>query len=877
MKNKKKYVMLTLAAVISFILITVGVTYSFFAYIKEGTTDNTIKAGSISFIYEEVNKMGNGIKIEDALPTSDTEGKASTNYFDFKVTSSTASTIAIPYEITARKDKNSDNLDEYVKIYLTKVDGNEEEEKVLSMFNNLEDTEQVLKQGTEKTLYKSEIPVGVTNYTDNYRLRMWLNDNKEDGSVLDYSGTMVCRDNTYTTKEECESNGSDWISSQEYLNQNKTFKITINVYANGKSLTSNELQNTNITNITVNGNSLTEVTDEVYNYELIVDKDTDKANFEVETEVEGATVKIEKTDSTFENVLAMNGIQKLSTKKTLPLKTGDNYFKVTVTSLDKKEESITKIKISVKDAIKIFGKTYEISGEGVSLDKKSSEANENGLYVSHDTNSGEPTYFFRGNVDNNNVKFAGYDWKIVRVNEDGSIRLMMNTGINNDAVYAFSGSQGSNTTTMYYSNTGVSGAWYRLHTWYDTYIGDSTMLGSIVEQEADFCEAFDFSGTFKCENDSYNHSIIKTNIGLITANEARMAGIGPTKTTSTTYSNTQYYLYTGRNYWTMTPAGPYNSEALEHLLVCSGGCLYNRFTRYTGEKPIMRPVINIKADTSVLGEGTMDDPLIPIAIPINDIVMKGIDNPLPNKISINNEEYDITYKLNDIQITNLDKLDEGEYSLECNITKDGVEVITVDRKVIVYHVPPTTTELLKYPIILKNADDTMLNSIIGNNELTNIILNDNKYIEILDNKNPIISTDTSKVFASSEYTGCANNGCVAIKAFDTSASSYWSVGAGKSYKNQYLGYDFGEPVWVYKMLINMSNGKQNTDYVLEASNDNVNYTILKDGLHQGGGEISVIPNNYNQKYRYYRIRLLSEIAQSGNGNTVVSNLKFYAK
>ena len=34
------------------------------------------------------------------------------------------------------------------------------------------------------------------------------------------------------------------------------------------------------------------------------------------------------------------------------------------------------------------------------------------------------SYYYRGNVDNNYVKFAGYYWRIVRVNGDGSIRLI---------------------------------------------------------------------------------------------------------------------------------------------------------------------------------------------------------------------------------------------------------------------------------------------------------------------------------------------------------------------------------------------------------------------------------------------------------------------
>lgn len=52
---------------------------------------------------------------------------------------------------------------------------------------------------------------------------------------------------------------------------------------------------------------------------------------------------------------------------------------------------------------------------------------------------------------------------------------------------------------------------------------------------------------------------------------------------------------------------------------------------------------------------------------------------------------------------------------------------------------------------------------------------------------------------------------------------------------------------------------------------------LKDELHQGGGTKTILPNNYNQKYRYYRVRMLSSISQSVAGNTGISYLRFYAK
>ena len=34
------------------------------------------------------------------------------------------------------------------------------------------------------------------------------------------------------------------------------------------------------------------------------------------------------------------------------------------------------------------------------------------------------TYYFRGNVENNYVKFANYYWRIIRINGDGTIRIV---------------------------------------------------------------------------------------------------------------------------------------------------------------------------------------------------------------------------------------------------------------------------------------------------------------------------------------------------------------------------------------------------------------------------------------------------------------------
>ena len=59
----------------------------------------------------------------------------------------------------------------------------------------------------------------------------------------------------------------------------------------------------------------------------------------------------------------------------------------------------------------------------------SSIRSEVGLYKTED-NYGD-VYYYRGDVQNNNVYFGGYYWKIIRTNGDGSVRLIYNGEIKN--------------------------------------------------------------------------------------------------------------------------------------------------------------------------------------------------------------------------------------------------------------------------------------------------------------------------------------------------------------------------------------------------------------------------------------------------------------
>ena len=70
MKNKNK-VILSILGILMLVVVTVGVTYAVFTYTKLGTTENTVTAGTLKFLYTENTGVGRGINISEAFPVSD--------------------------------------------------------------------------------------------------------------------------------------------------------------------------------------------------------------------------------------------------------------------------------------------------------------------------------------------------------------------------------------------------------------------------------------------------------------------------------------------------------------------------------------------------------------------------------------------------------------------------------------------------------------------------------------------------------------------------------------------------------------------------------------------------------------------------------------
>lgn len=241
MRKSKKKVLFALLGCIGIVAATIGVTYAFYSYSKEGTTESSITLGAITFYYQEVSGIGNGIALTDALPMSDTEGKAQTGegkVFDFRITSKTMSKVAIPYEITARID--GDDIGSIVKVYLTRVRSGVEELLLLDKYSELTQSTNELANGyTEKTLFTAIVPPN-TNYDESYRLRIWID------SETNFSGVPTTK--YYCDRTEVDEATYNNCSGEkttdtvlEYPYNNKSFSLKVNAYANGRTLAGDTL------------------------------------------------------------------------------------------------------------------------------------------------------------------------------------------------------------------------------------------------------------------------------------------------------------------------------------------------------------------------------------------------------------------------------------------------------------------------------------------------------------------------------------------------------------------------------------------------------------------------------------------------------------
>ena len=256
--------------------------------------------------------------------------------------------------------------------------------------------------------------------------------------------------------------------------------------------------------------------------------------------------------------------------------------------------------------------------------------------------TGGTSYYYTGNP-NNWVQFGGFWWRIIRINGDGTIRMIYQgtsantTGSGTQIGESFFNSSYNNNMYVGYMYTsgqrqgtgsssaikGVLDQWYSVTsglTAYSDYIdgnagfcGDRRVssgngIGTSVTNYQPYTRISNSSPSLSCEDaDIYTTTDSSTGnksltypIGLISADEAMFAGIPIWNNSSP--SN---YLCTEEYYWTMSPSFFEGISAYVFNIDSSGSLVDNYYVNRTHR---VRPVINLRADVSLTGSGTTSDP-----------------------------------------------------------------------------------------------------------------------------------------------------------------------------------------------------------------------------------------------------------------------------
>ena len=262
-------------------------------------------------------------------------------------------------------------------------------------------------------------------------------------------------------------------------------------------------------------------------------------------------------------------------------------------------------------------KENDVSSEPI-LKEKLLGTNDSNVVTSGDglyskTTSTGTTYYFKGAVENNYVKFADKVWRIVRINENGTMRLITQDNVISSQKF---NSAYNTYDKMYYTNSEIKTA---VENWYKTNITDKGFDGKVVSGNY-FCEQAkvvyntdytaggatvatkdNYTPSFDCTTDGNGKGVVSGKVGLITIDEVLFAGgvIG---------SSSNFYLKNGSAYCMMSPAGfyTYNDYARAWGVVSAGRIGDFHVASNYG----VRPVINLSADTLVTGSGTSSDPYV---------------------------------------------------------------------------------------------------------------------------------------------------------------------------------------------------------------------------------------------------------------------------
>lgn len=256
---------------------------------------------------------------------------------------------------------------------------------------------------------------------------------------------------------------------------------------------------------------------------------------------------------------------------------------------------------------------------------------DSGLFKSEDGLEGGIIYFYRGDVSNNYVRYAGHYWRILQLDDYMNVRVILDESIgnsgwtNNDVMTSFDQAL----KTVDYDNSLVKPI---LESWYQNNITSNANYASLV-RESKFCVDFSyesmtssgshnqtyyFGSYIRVGVDTSNYAPIFTcpteylrayQVGMLSADEVSFAG-GYFNTI-----NSNFYLKTNNvneDVWTISPSyyDPTLRTAGMFLLEKTG-----RLSDWTSTETLttprgIRPVITLDGSLIIEGDGTYNSPYI---------------------------------------------------------------------------------------------------------------------------------------------------------------------------------------------------------------------------------------------------------------------------
>ena len=234
--------------------------------------------------------------------------------------------------------------------------------------------------------------------------------------------------------------------------------------------------------------------------------------------------------------------------------------------------------------------------------------------ISMEDNKGT-SYYFRGNVDNNYVMIGDLTFRIVRINGDGTIRIVLNNVLDEARPYntnSLANLASVSTLALLSSSSLIS----YLNSWYDENFREYSSFLTV----GDYCTDTTFNNNIsgityssvyerifedKAPNLFCSGNIYSGKVGLLSVDEVVLAGAAEN------IPNTSYYLYNKDipgNYVTSSSYFINVSNNVAMINVMSNGALGDGVL--VTNSSYIRPVIQVSVSAKVKGNGTIDDPYV---------------------------------------------------------------------------------------------------------------------------------------------------------------------------------------------------------------------------------------------------------------------------